>query len=303
MTLDRSTYIGSSDAARIAGLSPWGSPLSVWMEKTGFIEPKDETLRMWLGSKLEPILLELFEQKTGKSPARYPQDAPPILHPKYPFIGCHPDADYLELKTTEFARDWGEDGSVVTLDAMTIPLHYFIQTQHIMACMEWPTIDVAVLIGHKDFRRYEVPANPTVIDQLIRTEVAFWTDHVETGVAPEQDDIESRKAYLRKRFPAPIADMRAATPEDLQALEEWRLAKAELKSAEQRAEQAANRIKSRIGDNAGIIGEATWTTTRRKGLDMTALREQMTAAGMGFILDACSTETEYRTLRDKGGKR
>lgn len=298
--LDRSTYIGSSDAAPIAGFSPWGSPLSVWMDKMGLSEPKDETLRMWLGKKLEPIINELYEQKTGVATALYPQDGPPILHPEYPFIGCHPDAEGVEFKTSSFRKEWGEDGSTVTVDNMTIPLHYFIQTQHQMAVMEWSTIDVAVLIGHDDLKRFTVPRNDEVIANLLAAEVELW-GYKERGEPPPEDDPESRKAYLRSRFPSVLEDMRAATPEDLEALERWRTAKRQSAQAEAELSEAVDRLKARIGDAAGIVGEATWTETKgRKGIDMEVLREQMVAIDRTDILEAIEKRGKpFRTLRDK----
>ena len=44
-TQDRSKYIGGSDIGAILGLSPFKSPLAVWMEKTGKeVKPVDLSL-------------------------------------------------------------------------------------------------------------------------------------------------------------------------------------------------------------------------------------------------------------------
>jgi len=302
MTLDRSTYIGSSDAPKIAGLSKWGSPLSVWMEKTGMAEPKRETLRMWLGTKLEPIVLELYEQKTGRLPDRVVEpDDDPILHPDHSFIGAHPDYERLECKTTQYASGWGDDMSTATVDDMTIPIDYFIQTQHQNMVMGWDWTDLAVLIGHDDFRRYRVPADPKVIENLLAVEVALWQDHVLTGVPPDEDDPEARKAYLRKVFPSANEGTRPATPDELTMLDVWRQAKLAAKAAEAELEEAADRVKRAIGNAAGLTGEATWTETKgRKYLDESVLRERLTGIDRLDILDeATKRGAPYRTLRDK----
>ena len=56
---ERKNYIGGSDCAAVLGMSRWGSPLTVWMEKTGQSEVKEENLAMKLGNKLEQIVAEL----------------------------------------------------------------------------------------------------------------------------------------------------------------------------------------------------------------------------------------------------
>ena len=38
---NRHEYIGGSDIAKVMGLSRWGTPLSLWAEKTGKIPAKD----------------------------------------------------------------------------------------------------------------------------------------------------------------------------------------------------------------------------------------------------------------------
>jgi len=35
---DRSRFLGGSDAAAVMGLSPWATPVELWMKKTGRAE-------------------------------------------------------------------------------------------------------------------------------------------------------------------------------------------------------------------------------------------------------------------------
>lgn len=62
----RAKTVGSSEIAVICGLSKYQSPLKLWREKTGRDKPQDDSDFLWLGRKLEPVVGELFERKTGK---------------------------------------------------------------------------------------------------------------------------------------------------------------------------------------------------------------------------------------------
>ena len=57
---DRTQYIGGSDIAAICGVSPWGNPTTVWLEKTGQSIRKKESEAMFWGRALEDIIEKRF---------------------------------------------------------------------------------------------------------------------------------------------------------------------------------------------------------------------------------------------------
>ena len=65
---DRTKFIGGSDAAAVVGLSRWKSPIELWAEKTGQVEPEDvsDKMAVRVGKKLESAVAEFFEEETGK---------------------------------------------------------------------------------------------------------------------------------------------------------------------------------------------------------------------------------------------
>jgi predicted phage-related endonuclease len=268
-TLDRAAYIGSSDAAGIANLSPWATPLSVWSRKVGLV-PWDQppSLRMWLGERLEPIILDLYEQRTQRRPERVVGAMdPPIIHPRYidePWpMAAHPDFEGLEVKTARSGREWGEDGATVTVQDMAVPLHYFLQVQHQIAVMGWDHEDVAVLIGHDDFRVYTVPADPEVIANLEAAEAEFRT-YLVSGVPPPEGDAAARREYLRARWPSEAAGMRPATPEEVLLVEQWRQAKALAEGLKVTSERLQLELATVIGDASGLAGLVTYRAQTRK---------------------------------------
>ena len=59
--------VGGSDVATIFGLSPWTTPLELWMIKKGRMKPKDKPnpLQLQMGHMLEPIAAHFYAQRTG----------------------------------------------------------------------------------------------------------------------------------------------------------------------------------------------------------------------------------------------
>ena len=81
----RKTGIPASDAAAILGLSPWKSPLDVWLEKTGRapiqeIAPKREDL-FFLGHQLEPAIAAMYSRKTGRELLQVQENRGLLRHP------------------------------------------------------------------------------------------------------------------------------------------------------------------------------------------------------------------------------
>ena len=296
-SLDRNAYLGSADAPQVVGLSKWGSPLSVWMRKVGLTDDdRKPSLRMWLGERLEPIVLELYAAKTGRLPERVVgPDAPPLLHPEHPFIGAHPDYERLEVKTSRSAYGWGDDGQTVTLDNLVIPVGYFAQVQHQLAVTGWDWSDLAVLIGHDDIRRYTVPADADFIGRLIVAEIEFW-GYVERREAPPDDDPEAREALLRALYPTDSEPARPPTPEELVVLAEWREARRALRAAEVADKMATVAVRELVGPAAGLIGEVSYRASTTKRIDPEAVR--LVFADRPDLLEGVTRVTTSRTLRD-----
>ena len=120
--VDRSTFLGGSDAAAILGISKWTTPLQVFHEKTRnpLFEKKDKAV-FQRGKRWEPIALEMLldalEDEDGVRPELLARNAR-YTDPVYPFLSCEIDAEILrkgerlnvEIKTVHpfAAGEWGE---------------------------------------------------------------------------------------------------------------------------------------------------------------------------------------------------
>ena len=122
---ERRNYIGGSDIAAILGMSRWKTPLKLWLEKTGEVEPDDlsENEAVQLGIELEDFVAQKFARENNKKVRKTSQM---YVHKKYPFMVAHIDRliagadEILECKTcASYKQDeWEED---------KIPQEYILQ--------------------------------------------------------------------------------------------------------------------------------------------------------------------------------
>ncbi len=176
---NRTTGIGGSDAAAAVGVSPWKSPLQVYLEKRGEIPAFEGNEATKWGNYLETPIRQEYSERTGRV-VRLPAET--IRHPQHEFMLCHPDgvtedARLFEAKATRSGDRWGIEGSD------DIPEEHLIQVQHNMAVLGFEVADVAVLIGGFDFRLYEVRADAALQQMLVEREGELWA-RILRGDAP-----------------------------------------------------------------------------------------------------------------------
>ena len=199
-TQDRSKYLGGSDIGAILGLSPFKSPLAVWMEKTGKEVKPVDSLPLRFGSFVEEFVANEYTKATGFT---LRHDESIYIHPDHSYMSAHIDrfvhsdgldqaaTKILECKTANpFSRaQWGEPGSD------QIPLHYLTQVTWYLAITGIERADIAVLFGNTDFRIYTILRDPELENLVLEKAQHFWN------------------AYVLKNQPPP-----AQTPEDCQLL-------------------------------------------------------------------------------------
>ena len=181
---ERQNGIGASEAAAAIGVSPYDTPLDLFLRKTGQKPPVETTRAMMIGLLMEPVLAELYSEETGvgfaDAQAFRRSELVPWMFATLDRVRT--DGRIVELKTAgaRVASEWGEAGSD------QIPAHYLVQVIHQMVVAEATVADVAVLIGGQDFRVYTVERDDAVAERLVELESAFWS-HVRQQVPPEFD--------------------------------------------------------------------------------------------------------------------
>lgn len=203
MTANRKTWldarrggIGGTDAAKILGVSPYGTALDVFLEKTGAVESGEQSEAARWGQHLEPIVLREAAARLGLQ-ARPGADAFPggiARHPDDPVIigsvdgllfdgGDRPVAG-LEVKTISAWKrgEIGLDGQEA--DDETCPDAWRVQVYHYAYVTGIPVWYVAVLVGGQELRILRVEPEPAYGVGAIPRLRDFWVQHVAAGVPP-----------------------------------------------------------------------------------------------------------------------
>ena len=98
----RNRGIGSSDAPVAVGMSRYKSPLELWMEKTGRKIQEDISNKdaVFWGTTLEPIVANVYAERTGKKVRRVNSVLQPLLPAhlfrRYQFHCTHDDLQMLK---------------------------------------------------------------------------------------------------------------------------------------------------------------------------------------------------------------
>ena len=258
----RQKGIGSSDAAVAIGISPYKSPLALWLEKTNRQEPEDLSTKeaVFWGTTLEPILAEVYQERTGKKVRRVPQI---LQHPKEPYMLANLDraiegGGILEIKTAGLRseRQW-EEG---------VPFAYQIQVLHQLAVTGKAWADVAVLMGGQEFRIYRVERDEARITALIDRERQFW-HYVTNDTPPPVDGSESSHKALAALYPcddAPVVDY-SGEDESNALFTHLLAARKDRQACEQKEALLEQQVKALIAEAHGAVfagGKAFWKQTK-----------------------------------------
>lgn len=180
----RATGIGASEAAEALGIVP--SPLALYNRKLG-LEPKGPvTIPQRVGLALEPTILDLYREETGREIVETQTLARSATHP---FILATLDAidsagDLVECKTITVRnlRELGDE------DLEQLPERWVVQAHQQMIVAERDLVNFAVLIGNEEFRLYPIRRNPSLCDYIVKAESELWRRILERRPPPAMDE-------------------------------------------------------------------------------------------------------------------
>jgi len=290
----RTKGIGASDAAAIAGLSRWGSPMSVWLSKTRRGGETRPSPAMRWGNFLEEAVCRAFAEDRDAKVSRRGAWVE-TLDEAHPYLRASLDGlaevdgelGVLEAKTTN-GRDGAWDNGV--------PDAYQVQVQHQLLVTGLDRAWVAVLTGGSEFTVYDVERDELAIAAILDAEDRFWRKYVMTDTPPPADGSvptnEALKDLYARSIPASVELDQEAVAMVVQ-LNEAREAKRE---AEAREVAAANRLMALLGSaDQGTLGGMpliTWKESHPKRLDIERLRAELPDVAAQYMKEGVS-----RTLR------
>lgn len=291
---NRQKLIGGSDAAAILGISPWKTPLQVYLDK---VQPRSEEpdrnkARVFArGKRMEPYVIDLLAAEEGLSIAargnRY-------VDPELPFLAAEIDAETddgrnIEIKTVSpfKAFEWGEEKTD------SIPVHYTAQAMHGLMVTGRAVCIFGVLIGGDDFRVYQVERDDETIAAMRAKEVEFWR-MVQDQTPP---DIRTTGDVLAmfQRDSGRVVEADATTATAIARLQEIR---EQIKALEAEAQPLFTAVHRYMEDAAvltvGGAPVATWKAQTTRRFDQRAFAE-----AHPDLLEQFRTTTETRVFRIK----
>lgn len=266
--------IGGSDAPAVVGLSPFKTPTSVWLAKSGLIPDDEPSEAMLWGNLLEAVVIEEFERRTGlhvegrqgwvESPTW------PVMRATVDGLVCDDEHVVLGLyegKTANAwdAKEWAEG----------VPEHYQVQVQHSLAVTGLDHAWVACLVGGQQLVIHELDRNDEQIAIIAGMERTFW-QWVLDGTPPAVDGSAVTADALAAAYAAPAVATSVELPEEaLDVLAERQQAAEDEKQAGERKALAENQLKAMLGTaELGTYGNrtlVTWKQVTEHRLDGEAL--------------------------------
>lgn len=319
---DRSKYIGGSDAAAILGVSPYNTPVELWMQKTGRApaEVIDKVRQRIFdrGHKLEPFIRDMVIDKLRDEGMTVELIACNQRYndPVHPFMSCEID---FELRLTGEIEIGGEpvvfDGEYVNADAKSVsgfarkkwgeestedvPIEYAAQFMH--GLMVTPGKRkfclVAALRSFDDVDIYWTRRDDETITAMREKEILFWNVHVLGDTPPDTFTFDDVKLL----FPGDNGLSIDASPEVAMKVKELADVKAQIKDLEEAEEVLKHDIADFINPFAILKFDgkqiASWKGQSTARFDVTAFKEAEPAVAAKY-----TKVTTTRVLRLKKGK-
>lgn len=260
----REDGIGASEVAAVVGLSPWETPFSLWLRKTGQVPPLEENQAMHLGHLLEPVIVSLWEEATGWKTVK--ASAKDIIYqdPEHPWRKVTPDRIAYEIN---------EDGrkskclleiksSQKDFEPDDLPVYYICQCQYQMHVTGIHVCYLCWLVRGLSFGYARIEYDKEFAEFLVGKVDAFYNENVKGGKEPELISVDDF-AY-KGSDPGTTIE---ADDEAFAQLLSLRTLKVDIAGRTESAEAYTNSIKLYMGQNESLTYKgdvfATWKTGAR----------------------------------------
>lgn len=190
--------VGGSDVATIFGLSPWVTPLELWLIKKGRMKaklpPNPDQLEM--GHMLEPIAAHFYAKRTGNVVT---EDNHLYQHASLPYALANIDRRYtrkedgepgiLECKSLTYhkAGDWADDA---------YPLYYELQLRYYLAVLDIRYGAFSALWGNNPQNDLATPhlVRDQATEDLIFEKLDQWIWSLRHDKPPTMEDVKPKLA-------------------------------------------------------------------------------------------------------------
>lgn len=254
----RNYGIGASEVGALLGLSPYDTPFSLFLKKTGQVPQEQENEAMLMGHLLEDVVAKRWEMETGEKVIKASAEDVIYIHPEYDFMRATPDRivkgkkKLLEIKTT-----------ITGVDPDDIYPHWIAQVMYQMYVTGIHEADLAWLVQGRYFGYAHIPYDEEFANFIAERVKEFWLDNVEGGKEPDLTTVAD--FVFKGSEPETKVE---ADEEALKDIDELRSVNEEISGLEGRQEALKERIQLFMGQNEGLVSPdgtllATWKSGKR----------------------------------------
>jgi putative phage-type endonuclease len=267
--MERKGFIGASDVPVILGLSPWKTPLALYAEKCGIIEPDETSEAMYWGTKKEQIIAERFSEdhkvKLIAWKKRY-------VHKEIPFFSCELDRiivgedKIVECKSvSEYMAKYWKGGE------NELPPYVIAQVNSQMGLSGRHEAWVACLIGSSQYVEKLVKFDAELYAITEQKVNEFW-NCIQTQTPPPASAGDAET----------LLQINPKSDEQIQDVQEMETAIArrqelsgQIDNLKEEKELIEVKLKEIIGSNLGIktqMYKVTWKVQPKSSVDTEALK-------------------------------
>ncbi len=277
----------------LLAMSPWATPMDVWLSKTGRSEERKDTVQSRMGHLNEDTAAVLYSEEMALDSEKTVFISSPTLRAADQKIAvATPDRFVCTPLGSEVAGPNGEHlvsskgftnhqtfkvfaGQVSGLlecknvgfrvlphwrgarsDEYLCPDYVAIQVYWQMRCCPGIDVgDVAALLGGTDFRSFRFVRDQGMLDEMSEYAERWWHDYVESDTPPPVDGGSTWKNYVHRRFPEERNRIMLPAEAGTSAMAATHIA-GTLAEKEAKASYQAleTSIKEAIGDSTGTNG-------------------------------------------------
>jgi len=306
----RKGSIGGSDAGSIMGLSAYGSPLTIYLEKKGLVSDREISRAAYRGKILEPVIFGLFAKD---HPELAIEKAPYMFFSKTnPFMSANIDGlisgnatidgkeisgtGILEIKTSKTGYGFGDD---------EIPDTHYAQVQHYLSVLDLPWAVISVyMLENEVIKNYVVMRNDDFIARLIAAEKDFWENFVQKDVMPAAMGLENEDDMITGMYEGSKAPV-VLTNEEIDLCRTHKELGEQIDALRKQKDAVGINLKAKLGARTNGDGErklsasgggysVSWSFYKRQSADSDALKK----AGL-FDLYCKTSECDRMTITKK----
>jgi len=193
--VERQRHLGGTDVAAILGVDLYRTPLDVYNEKLGLVQPFAGNRHTERGHRLEALAADLYTEQTGRKLRRKNQA---LVHDKHSFLVGHVDRvavgekRIVEIKCPSM-------GNYRKVQREGFPNSWIAQLQWYLFLSGYDSGEWVLFCADQfELNHFEVKADPELHDAMFTRAVAFWHDHILAQVPPGVIDADKPKIEFQK---------------------------------------------------------------------------------------------------------